>query len=187
MRTLSLILIFWLKRSWISVGFLKVPIFLLSINNSLSSKIENVEVQKEISLLDLPDLALECILEQLSPAELSNMAGVCTSLRELCTSDHLWERHVQHKWGRLIGDVAYREWQWSIASKKRQTLLDFSKQKGILGYFSWNWLKLNSRGKLTSTLPVDSIMAWYLSLESGKFWFPGQVFNHEVIILKFLD
>ncbi|KAG9148650.1 hypothetical protein Leryth_019154 [Lithospermum erythrorhizon] len=27
--------------------------------------------------------------------------------------------------------------------------------------------------------PVDSVMSWYLALESGKFWFPAQVYNRE--------
>jgi len=27
--------------------------------------------------------------------------------------------------------------------------------------------------------PVDSIMSWYLALESGNFWFPAQVYNRE--------
>lgn len=180
LEALSLFFISWFKRSRINVAFFKVPTFMLSIYKLISSKVENVVVQDENSLLGLPDLALECILEKLSPAELSKIAGMSISLRNMCTSDHLWERHMQEKWGRLIGDVAYGEWQMSIiATKKRQTLLDCSNQKGIFGYFSWNRLKLDSRVKLRTTLPVDSIMSLYLSLETGKFWFPGQVFNRE--------
>ncbi|KAI6669640.1 hypothetical protein NL676_004525 [Syzygium grande] len=97
-------------------------------------------------VLDLPELVLECILERLPPAELFNMAGVCSSLRNRCVSDHLWERHMKQKWGRVIGPAAYREWK---CEKQR------------------------------IPLPTDSIMSWYLALETGKFCFPAQVYNRE--------
>ena len=35
---------------------------------------------------------------------------------------------------------------------------------------------------LMNSLPDDSIMSWYLSIEKGKFWFPAQVYNREVYI-----
>ncbi|KAL4326943.1 hypothetical protein AHAS_Ahas13G0050600 [Arachis hypogaea] len=70
-----------------------------------SSKVENVEDTNGMSVLDLPDLVLECILERLPPESLSQMAG--------------------------------------------------------------------------SSLPSDSMMTWYLALETGNFWFPAQVYNRE--------
>ncbi|KAL5811988.1 hypothetical protein ACOSQ3_026938 [Xanthoceras sorbifolium] len=153
---------------------------------SLVSKLENLEEEKTISLLDLPELTLECILEKLPPAGLCSMAAVCSSLRDRCTSDHLWEKHMKQKWGRLIGDAAYREWQWHIASKKRESLINQSKQKGFFMslYGLWPFSSIKPKLKSTSSepttsLPEDSIMAWYLSLESGKFWFPAQVYNRE--------
>ncbi|XP_058078852.1 F-box protein At2g32560-like [Magnolia sinica] len=148
-------------------------------------KVENVEESDELSILDLPELALECILGKLPPSGLCSMAGVCSSLRERCRSNYLWERHMKKKWGQVIGRAAYREWQWFIASRGELGVLDGGKSKGWLGSFScmWpiSWLrsKINGVSKPTSSFPVDSIMSWYLSLESGKFWFPAQVYNRE--------
>ena len=55
------------------------------------AKVENVEVVDQVSLLDLPELTLECILGRLPLAGLCDVAGVCLSLRYRCQSDHLWE------------------------------------------------------------------------------------------------
>ncbi|KAM1221487.1 hypothetical protein ACFX13_009360 [Malus domestica] len=153
----------------------------------------NVEVEREtsLSLLDLPDLALDCILERLPPSGLCSMAAVCASLRESCTSDHLWGNHMNHKWGRLIGPAAYREWQLHGASRNR--IRNYSvrtEKKGLMEsleasilHSSWiTWQKLTPVCKVkasTSCLSVDSIMSLYLSLETGKFWFPAQVYNRE--------
>lgn len=153
---------------------------------ALTCKVENVEEEPKLSVLDLPELALDCILERLPSDALCSMAGVCSSLRERCTSDHFWEKHMKQKWGRIIGPAAYREWQWHLATR---TSLDNSKQgkqKGLLrilylGWpFSWMRAKAEDNTKQRCSLPVDSIMAWYLALESGKFCFPAQVYNREV-------
>ncbi|OMO72919.1 hypothetical protein CCACVL1_17519 [Corchorus capsularis] len=155
------------------------------------SKAENEE-EGRICLLDLPELTLECILDRLSPAGLCSMAGVCSSLRERCISDHLWEKHMKQKWGQVIGGAAYREWQWHMASsmKKPNTLLPQTNQKGFLGSlnnikiwpfscFAQNLESNSSCHQRKIDLPIDSIMSWYLSLETGKFWFPAQVYNRE--------
>jgi hypothetical protein len=58
---------------------------------NLGSRVQEIveeEEEEEPSLLDLPELALERILERLSPAGLCSMAGVCSSLRDRCRSDH---------------------------------------------------------------------------------------------------
>ncbi|KAG8367823.1 hypothetical protein BUALT_Bualt16G0112700 [Buddleja alternifolia] len=112
-----------------------------------------------ISLLDLPDLPLENILKKLSPAELCKISRVCSSLRDICRSDHLWENHMNKKWGGIIGDSAYKEWEFRLASKE---------------------MKERLKSDLRRSLPVNSVMFFYLALESGKFWFPAQVFNREV-------
>ncbi|KAB1222186.1 hypothetical protein CJ030_MR2G023449 [Morella rubra] len=182
---LSSFLVSWLKKKMLATSCFQVPRFMPLKKIGLSSKEENVEADEDISLLDLPDLALESILDRLSPSGLCSMAAVCRSLRDKCRSDHLWEKHMKRKWGGLIGDSAYREWQLNLASRKRSTLLDQSKKKLFLESFfgvwpfSWFKPKLESSGKSRSYLPVDSIMAWYLSLESGKLWFPAQVYNRE--------
>nr|CAD1829572.1 unnamed protein product [Ananas comosus var. bracteatus] len=82
-------------------------------------RVENVaEVGVESSILDLPELALECVLEKLPQL--------------LCAA-------------------------W-------QPLLDSSS---------------SDRPAATNPSPIDSIMFWYLALESGKLWFPAQVYNRE--------
>ncbi|XP_023741326.2 F-box protein At2g26850 [Lactuca sativa] len=154
-------------------------------NSVISSKTETLEKNKKkdvVCLSDLPDLPLECILEKLSPAGLTSMSGVSRSFRAMCTQDHLWERHLNQKWGKiLMGDSVYKEWQAYIDTKKKQTLLSSSKGKGYFRVFTTGfWWKKNV--KLNNTricLPVDSIMAWYLSLETGNFSFPAQVYNRE--------
>ncbi|WCJ33386.1 F-box family protein [Euphorbia peplus] len=142
--------------------------------------------ETQTSLLDLPELALDCILERLSPTGLCSMAGVCSSLREKCVSDHFWVKHLNSKWGKLIGDVAFNEWQWSLSSAKRPVLDDqMSDQSGLLTLLAailpFSWIKpcSETRIKPRTCLPNDSIMALYLSLERGNFWFPAQVYNRE--------
>lgn len=169
---LFLTLMYCLKRSRNSISSVKFPMLCN-------------EVEKEKYLLDLPDLALDSILKKLSPADLSKMSGVCTTLRDMCTSDHLWERHMKRKWGGLIGNFTFKESQWSLASRKHHLDLECPKKNGLVGFLSCK--KSDRRGKMSSTLPVDSVMAMYLSLETGKLWFPAQVFNREVMIIKGLN
>lgn len=160
------------------------------VKKPLVTKVESVvEDSQEMSVLDLPDLVLECILERLPPSSLCQMAGVCHSLRERCVSDHLWERHMKQKWGRVIGSVAYREWKWHVASKRNVGSLRHGKQRSFMRLvslhwpFSWMRMKVDSNNvaKQKNYLPRDSIMTWYLALETGNFWFPAQVYNREVI------
>ena len=67
---------------------------------------------------------------------------------------------------------------------------DEVKSRGWLHSLSYMWpiswlrSKIDASMKLLNSLHVDSIMSRYLSLESGKFWFPAQVYNHEVLIIK---
>ncbi|WJX64494.1 hypothetical protein P8452_49269 [Trifolium repens] len=166
------------------------------VKRTFVSKVENVEEEEEdtpsqdLSVLDLPDLVLECILEKLPPDSLCQMAGVCHSLREKCVSDHLWERHMKQKWGRVIGPVAYREWKWYVASKRSIGSLRHGKQSSLIKFMSlrwpFSWMRMtvdavynNSAKKQSSYLPPDSFMTWYLALENGNFWFPAQVYNRE--------
>ncbi|XP_077243641.1 F-box protein At2g32560-like [Tasmannia lanceolata] len=158
----------------------------MSVKSKSLPKVENVEEAEVSSILDLPELALECILGRLSPAGLCNMGGVCSSLRDRCRSNHMWERHMKEKWGRVIGNAAYRERQLYIVSRKDLGVFDDGKSKGLLGSLScmwpFSWLRSKVDGsskKPNCSLPVDSIMSWYLSLESGKFWIPAQVYNRE--------
>lgn len=164
--------------------------------------VNNVEESMEMSsILELPDLALECILGKLPPSGLCSMAGVCSSLRDMCRDDYLWERHMREKWGKVIGQAAKREWDGYLASmksssrgsierhstKKHKIRSESSgKPKKWMRSLSWPLLWLKSRldggSRIRTLLPDDSIMSWYLYLESGKFWFPAQVYNREVLI-----
>ncbi|KAF8403669.1 hypothetical protein HHK36_011773 [Tetracentron sinense] len=184
-KDLSCFFMIWLRKSGIKGCFFQIGSRIFVNNKNLSLTVDNFEEKEKMSVLDLPELALECILERLSPAGLCNMAGVCSSLRERCSSDHLWERHMKQKWGRVIGSAAYREWQWHIASRKDSRVSEQSKQKGFIMSLSCVWplslirSKIEDSSKHRSSLPVNSIMSWYLYLESGKFWFPAQVYNRE--------
>ncbi|XP_044479832.1 F-box protein At2g32560-like [Mangifera indica] len=161
-----------------------------SVNNmALTSKLDHFAGEScgGMSVLDLPELVLECILEKLPPSGLCSMAGVCSSLRDRCMSDHLWEKHMKQKWGRIIGPAAYRQWQSHTATRKDSTNLKQGKQKlwmklfSIVQFLSWFRPKVEDsyNQKSSNSLPVDSIMSWYLALESGRFWFPAQVYNRE--------
>ncbi|XP_068658775.1 F-box protein At2g32560-like [Aristolochia californica] len=195
MRLLSLLfwqefvslLLHWARNSGLIFSLFKrlTASSAMSLRKKSFAKVENVE-EDQLSILDLPDLALESILGRLSPPGLCTMAGVCTSLRDRCRSNHLWERHMKKKWGRVIGPAAQREWQWFIASRKDIVGSDGSKPKGLsLGSLSCVWplswirSKIGGASKPSCSLPVDSIMYCYHSLESGKFWFPAQVYNRE--------
>ncbi|XP_010922076.1 F-box protein At2g32560 [Elaeis guineensis] len=197
MRLLSVL--FWQEFVYYSLHWLKncqltsrkvfrFP-FTMSTKKLVPRGEENVEETSGMTILDLPELALECILGKLSPAGLANMACVCSSLRDRCRSDHLWERHMREKWGRVIGRPARREWEWYISSRKGSLVsggaMASLKRKGWMGSIScvWplSWLKckLDDGKRPSSPLPMDSMMSWYLVLESGKFWFPAQVYNRE--------
>lgn len=142
-------------------------------------------------LLELPELVLESILGMLSPEGLCNMSCVCLLMQERCMNDFLWERHMNEKWGGLIGKAATKEWQLYIASRSPNSppsavVEDWA---GFLSRISpslvWLVSKLggvcSSKTRLRgSTLMVNSIMYWYMSLEKGRFWFPAQIFNREV-------
>ncbi|KAK1437940.1 hypothetical protein QVD17_03740 [Tagetes erecta] len=160
-----------------------------TLNNNQSMLIEGM------SVLDLPNLALECILERLEPDGLCKMACVCTYLRDMCLSDHLWETHMKKRWGRIIGQAAYKEWHLHISTKKESSYFLAGDKLGrglLMGYLSKLSPIMLIRPKSTtydddyskkmnvsSHLPIDSFVSCYRALETGKFWFPAQVFNRE--------
>lgn len=158
---------------------------------TFSSKFEKkIQENEQFSVLDLPELTLDCILEKLSPAGLCSMAAVCSSLRERCISDHLWDRHMKQKWGKVLGPAAYREWQWFIASRRNLSVSEGKKSQGFFKFvwyvwpLTWFTSKFVKNNKKDSTSPmVDTVMSWFLALESGKFWFPAQVYNREVYLI----
>lgn len=137
-----------------------------------------------ISLLDLPESTLDFILKYLSPIDLCTMSEVCVSLKERCQSDHFWEKHLKNKWGRVIGDLVYKEWEWHIRIAKEANFLNRStNQSGSMGSFSGVWPNLylgsylEDRKVLNGQRSNNFFMSMYFSLESGRFWFPAQVYK----------
>ncbi|CAH2038199.1 unnamed protein product [Thlaspi arvense] len=142
----------------------------------------------QMSVLDLPELALDHILDLLPPSGLCSMARVCSSMRERCVSDHLWEKHLMTKWGKILGPAARREWKcylsssYHLDSPHRQTghPLGFDKIISLIRSISSVFRDGDKqRKRYASSLPLDSTMSCYLSLETGRFWFPAQVYNRE--------
>ncbi|KAL6341797.1 hypothetical protein AAG906_038041 [Vitis piasezkii] len=192
---LSSSLWFWKELSFFTIyrsiknslfgGFWEIPSKMSFTEKTPLHKVENVEVGLEMGLLDLPELVLECILERLPPEGLCSLGGVCSSLRDRCMSDYFWKRHMKEKWGRILGRAAYREWQWHMASRKDSDTLEQGKPNGLMrllsrfGPLSWIRSRLSNSTPQRSSVPVDSIMSWYLALETGRFWFPAQVYNRE--------
>lgn len=142
----------------------------------------------QMSVLDLPDLALDLILDLLPPSGLCSMARVCSSLRERCVSDHLWEKHLMAKWGKILGPAARREWKcylsssYHLGSPRHQAghPLGFDKIISLIRSLSSVFRDGDKQRKgYAPSLPLDSTMSCYLSLETGRFWFPAQVYNRE--------
>ena len=100
---LACIFVQWLKYYKLSGG----AVSKMAYKKQRLEKVENVEVVDQVSLLDLPELTLECILGRLPLAGLCDVAGVCLSLRYRCQSDHLWEGGGS----RLEGEK--KEMRWS--------------------------------------------------------------------------
>ena len=149
----------------------------MGLKRKCVQRVETVEEVKQFSILDLPEFSLEGILGRISPANLCNRAWVFTDLRNRCRSNYLWDPHLKEKWGKVIGLAAYHEWKWVVAMNKETGTLDGCKANGWLRspscIWKFSWLRLhpeiNKEGK--SGPPCDSVMAWYLALESGKFGF----------------
>lgn len=150
-----------------------------------------------ISLLNFPESILDGILERLSPIELIKMSEVCICLRNKCRSDHFWEIHMKQKWGRVIGHVALKEWQWHVTSITAEEGSVLNQQinniqNGSLGSFSGAWPMLCLGSYFEECTHLKSLllsnnfkMALYLSLESGKFWFPAQLFRVKTSSLSY--
>jgi len=147
---------------------------------------DNIEPGGNVSLFNLQEPVLDCILKLLSPMGLIRMPEVCTFFRDRCGSDPLWEVHMKKKWGGVIGDVAYKEWQRHITKAKEKGINQSNQhniQNGSVGSFRGNWPMLYLRSyledcrHLNSSLVNSFMMTLYFSLENGNFWFPAQTFT----------
>jgi len=148
----------------------------------LKNKVEEDDFSTDcMSVLDLPELALEGILGRLPPSSLCQMSGVCQELRKRCKSDHLWQSLFQEKWVGIVGPSAFQEWQRQLIEQAEQGAA-VEKAPRLWGWplsCLWPFTWLNLQGPPASSPPPDSLMAWYWALESGSFWFPAQVYNRE--------
>ncbi|KAF7819127.1 F-box protein [Senna tora] len=149
-----------------------------------------MENKKEgnISLLDLPESILDYILKLLSPVELCTTSEVCTSLRNKCSSNDLWEEHIKRKWDRVIGHGAYKEWECHITTAKQENPLRMD-ENGSLGSFYGDWPNLSlgsyleNGQQLRGSLSNYFMKALYLCLEGGTFWFPSQLYRRQGLLL----
>ncbi|RCV27784.1 hypothetical protein SEVIR_5G358300v4 [Setaria viridis] len=152
-----------------------------------------------LPLLDLPELALDRVLEELSPASLAAMACVCAALRGRCSADALWERHLRAKWGRVLGGTARKEWEAELGARatrasaprpaRRRSWADSLACAWPFSWIAGRWLKGDATpapaavaaepAPATAAPPTDTVAAWYRALECGDFWFPAQVYNRE--------
>lgn len=165
-----------------TLGFFK---FAMSQENNSISKL-NKQKDSKTSLLNLPDVVLDCILERLSPLDLCKVARVCTHLRNRSRSDYLWEKHIQQKWSRLLGEDTQHEWEWhrtnitKLFSKNVLVQHDLSASHEIItDVWPFRCLRshLENYGALTNLIKNCSKMALFICLETGRFWFPAQVFE----------
>ncbi|MED6109798.1 hypothetical protein PIB30_036913 [Stylosanthes scabra] len=91
-----------------------------------------------------------------------------------------------------VEDTNGMEWKWHVASKRNVCSPRSGKQRSLMRLVSLHWPFSWMRSRLDennnnnniifnskSTLPSDSMMTWYLALETGNFWFPAQVYNRE--------
>jgi len=167
-----------------------------SEKNCVSKKQKDCKV---FSLLDLPEWILDCILECLSPLDLFRVAEVCSSLRDKTRSDALWEKLIKQKWGRLVGDVAHQEWLWHTTKINTQSLLLLQQnQGGLCGSSTGVWPSLSFNSYLENFIDFITLikscskMAFYICLESGRFWFPVQLYkvtliHHQLLLSIFIS
>ncbi|XP_062207181.1 F-box protein At2g26850-like isoform X2 [Phragmites australis] len=154
------------------------------------------DVAAGLPLLDLPELALDRVLEELAPASLAAMACVCAALRDRCSADTLWERHLRRKWGLVLGAAARKEWEAELGAKgsragpprpsRRRSWVDSLACASPFSWIGCRWLKGDATATPASAAEpapaapaVDTVAAWYRALECGEFWFPAQVYNRE--------
>uniref|UniRef100_A0A0A9G2Q6 F-box domain-containing protein n=1 Tax=Arundo donax TaxID=35708 RepID=A0A0A9G2Q6_ARUDO len=159
------------------------------------------EIAAGLPLLDLPELALDRVLEELSPASLAAMACVCAALRDRCSAGALWERHLHLKWGRVLGVTARKEWGAELGAmasragpprpSRRRSWVDSLACAWPFSWIGCRWLKSDSTATpapaavaaepapAPAAPPEDTVAAWYRALECGEFWFPAQVYNRE--------
>ncbi|XP_054793004.1 F-box protein At2g26850-like, partial [Prosopis cineraria] len=106
---------------------------------------------------------------------------------EEMSADDLWKQHIQRKWGPLLGEAIYKEWQRHMTSAKQHKPLG-NDHSGSVGTISGDWPRLSLGSyledsvRLRGSLSSHFMKALYFSLESGKFWFPAQFYRGTVFV-----
>jgi hypothetical protein len=153
-----------------------------------------------LPLLDLPELALDRVLEELSPASLAATACVCAALRDRCSAGALWGHHLRRKWGRVLGAAARKEWEAELRARVAATAAprparrrSWADSLACAWPFSWigcRWLRCDApvaaeplAPAKSAVPPADTVAALYRALECGEYCFPAQVYNREVLYL----
>jgi hypothetical protein len=150
-----------------------------------------------LPLLDLPELALDRVLQELSPTSLAAMACVCVALRDRCSADALWGHHLRCKWGRVLGAAARKEWEAELraraaaAAPRPARRRSWADSLACAWPFSWigcRWPRCDAAVAAeplapakSAVPPADTVAALYQALECGEYWFPAQVYNREVL------
>ncbi|WJX78194.1 hypothetical protein P8452_61442 [Trifolium repens] len=150
--------------------------------------------RRKTQLLDLPNQTIDCILERLSPEELCRVSETCTYLKNQCSSDYLWKKHVQQKWSNLIGDVVHQVWQWHRTKIKYAT--SFSLHKDVMdtcATFRGTWPFVGIQSYLENHWPYINLVknysqkALYTCIETGCFWFPAQLYRNPMYMISYCD
>ncbi|KAG0525304.1 hypothetical protein BDA96_06G044200 [Sorghum bicolor] len=137
-------------------------------------------------LLDLPELALDRVLEELSPASLTAMACMCAPLRDRCSTDAPWEHHLRLKWGHVLGTAARKEWEAELLggrAARGSAAADPPQELGRDAGMRRHHTPAPSSAVAVEPTPThgpaapptDTVAAWYRALECGEFWIPAQV------------
>lgn len=163
---------------------LGVPLTCDEMSQPREEKID--EFSSTLSILDLPESAVENILERLAPDELCNVSCSCRALRDRCRSEYLWEKLMNKKWASIIGQTARREWLLFTELRSNPSSIDPGNSAGwfnlvpCMWNLSWIVTAMIDGKKARLGSPFSSNMNWFLLIESGKFWFSAQVYSRQV-------
>lgn len=146
----------------------------------LKKQVQSVEDEPPLSFLDLPELVLDSIFRRLHPQSLCQLAQTCRNLRVKCRSDEIWEPLFYERWGKIIGPTAFTAWEQMVKGENAR-ILNRSYMPSCLWMLPVTCIWSLSRHKEKSVLEESNerFVSMYSDLESGKLWFPAQVYNRE--------
>lgn len=150
------------------------------LRSKLNKQVQSVEDEPPLSLLDLPDLVQESIFRRLSPESLCRLSQTCRNLRMKCRSDEIWEPLFHQRWGKIIGPTAFTAWE-RMTKGENAEILNRSYMPSCFWMLPlaciWSFSGHNDKKLLEE--PSERFASMYSDLESGKLWFPAQVYNRQ--------